>query len=114
MLAGAALNQSFIEQAPLVIAVCADLDLCQRAYGLRGRDLYSIQDTAAATQNILLAAVAEGLGACWVGAFDEARVGAALELDRGLRPLALIPLGRPVEPGEPGPRRPHEELTSFS
>jgi nitroreductase len=56
-------------------------------------ELYSIQDTAAAIENMLLAATALGLGTCWVGAFDEEEAARALHLVRDLRPLALIPAG---------------------
>lgn len=59
-LSNAALGQSFVAQAPVVIVVCADLDVCAQGYGSRGQNLYAIQDTAAAVQNILLAAVAGG------------------------------------------------------
>jgi len=64
-LSEAALSQFFIEEAPVVIVVCADQERSRRGYGSRGANLYCIQDTAAATQNILLAAHALGLGACW-------------------------------------------------
>ncbi|HDM45235.1 MAG TPA: nitroreductase family protein, partial [Candidatus Bathyarchaeota archaeon] len=67
-LAEAALGQYFIAEAPVVIVVCANQKLSGRGYGLRGSTLYCIQDTAAATQNILLSVHALGLGACWVGA----------------------------------------------
>ena len=67
-LARAALNQDFVARAPVVIAVCVDLDAAERSYGSRGRDLYCLQDTAAAVQNMLLLAHAMELGTCWVGA----------------------------------------------
>lgn len=92
-LAAAALGQDFVAEAPVVIVACADLASHSLSYGQRGVELYSIQDTAAAVQNILLAATALGLGACWVGAFREDDVARALHLVKDLRPLALIPLG---------------------
>jgi len=96
-LSEAALNQSFIEEAPVVIVVCADQERAGRGYGSRGVNLYCIQDTAAATENILLAARALGLGACWVGAFDEEEVGRILKAPREVRPVAIVPIGRPAE-----------------
>ena len=95
-LSEAALNQLFIEEAPVVIVVCADQERSGRVYGKRGIDLYCIQDTAAAIQNLLLAAHALGLGACWVGAFNEAAVGHALNIPAGVRPVSIIPIGRPA------------------
>lgn len=106
-LAKAALGQKFVEDAPVVIAVLADPGRSAGTYGDRGYGLYSIQDTAAAVQNMLLAVVAFGLGACWVGAFDEQAVSKALGLPGHLRPVAMIPIGYPKE--RPKPRRPRVE-----
>ncbi len=92
-LVAAALNQTFIEEAPVVIVVCADPTRSSQGYGSRGMNLYSIQDTAAATENILLAAHAMGLGTCWIGAFREAPVKEALKIPAHIRPVAMIPVG---------------------
>ncbi|MBN2493217.1 MAG: nitroreductase family protein [Deltaproteobacteria bacterium] len=102
-LAEAALGQVFVAQAPMVIICCADLERARAAYKLRGETLYCIQDTAAATQNLLLMAHALGLGACWVGAFDENAVIDVLYLPKHHRPLALVPVGYPAQnPVDPG------------
>lgn len=95
-LAEAALGQSFVADAPVVIVVCADLAAHASAYGRRGVELYAVQDTAAAIENLLLCAVALGLGACWVGAFREDEVARTLNLARDIRPLALVPVGYPA------------------
>jgi len=97
-LARAALDQSFIAQAPVVVVVCADPDRSAIRYGRRGVSLYCLQDTAAATENLLLAAVALGLGGCWVGAFHEEEAARALDLPSHLRPVAIVPLGYPTRP----------------
>jgi len=96
-LAQAALNQFFIAEAPLVIVACADQERSRMRYGSRGADLYCIQDTAAAVQNILLASHALGLGACWVGAFNEEEVRRILRIPKGVRPVAIVPIGHPAE-----------------
>lgn len=102
-LADAALGQVFLAKAPMVIVVCADLERAKAAYQKRGESLYCIQDCAAATQNLLLVAQALGLGACWVGAFDEASVSKALYLPKHHRPLSLVPVGWPArQPDHPG------------
>ncbi len=92
-LAKAALGQMFIAEAPVVMVVVADLEKSASRYGERGRNLYAIQDAAAATENLLLAAAALGLGTCWVGAFDEREVAKILNLRSRVRPLAIIPIG---------------------
>jgi len=94
-LAEAAFNQSFIEEAPVVIVVCADENRSSEGYGQRGKALYCIQDTAAAIQNIHLAAYSLGLGTCWVGAFREEKASEILKAPLGVRPVALIPVGYP-------------------
>ena len=94
-LARAAFNQAFVEEAPVVIVVCADENRSSTRYGRRGETLYCIQDTAAATQNILLTAYSLGLGTCWVGAFSEEEAKKALKTPEGMRPVAMIPVGYP-------------------
>ncbi|RLC82219.1 MAG: nitroreductase family protein [Chloroflexi bacterium] len=113
-LVSAAWGQGFIAEAPVVIVVCAEPGRSARRYGSRGSDLYCIQDAAAATEHILLAATALGYGGCWVGAFDEGAAASVLNLPRHLRPVAIIPIGKPAsEPGARTGRRPLEEVTSF-
>ena len=109
-----AAGQTFVASAPLCLAVCAEPERSARVYGRRGRDLYCYQDAAAATQNILLAAASLGLGACWVGAFDEDAVREVLHLPARLRPVALVPVGYPA-PGQSGggPRRDMAEVAMF-
>lgn len=106
-LAKAALSQSFIEEAPVVIVVCANETLSYCGYGARGKALYCIQDTAAAIQNILLAAYSFGLGTCWVGAFKEEEARETLKIPQGIRPVAMVPVGHPAE--FPSPRRKRSE-----
>lgn len=109
-LVGAALGQSFLAQAPVVIVVCAAPERSASRYRERGAELYCLQDTAAAVENILLAAVGFGLGTCWIGAFNEQEVARILDLPPHLRPVAMIPVGYPDQ--ERGPRsfRPKEEV----
>ena len=109
-LMAAALGQPWVGEAPLLIVACADLAAHEKAYGRRGVELYSIQDTAAAVENILLAATALGLGSCWIGAFRESQVAEALEIPRHLRPVALIPIGYIRGALWTPPKLPHEEV----
>lgn len=93
-LAGAALNQQFIAQAPLAVVACLDRHIAVR-YGDRGVHLYSIQDVAASVMNLMLVAHELRLGTCWVGAFNEFTVVEILDLPDHLRPIAIIPVGYP-------------------
>lgn len=110
-LSSAAYDQDSLCSAPVCIVVCAEPGRSAAKYGQRGSELYCLQDTAAAAQNILLTATGYGLGSCWVGAFDENAVRASLGLDSGLRPVAIIPVGYPGEEVEEIPRRPVDEVT---
>lgn len=95
-LVSAAGGQSFIAQAPVAIVVCADAEQSAERYGQRGRELYCLQDTAAAVEHMLLTAVALDLGSCWVGAFDEEQAAEALDLPQQHRPVAILPIGKPA------------------
>lgn len=109
-LARAAYGQHFIAEAPVVIVVCANIERSAAYYGERGRTLYTLQDTAAAIQNILLAAYALGYGTCWIGAFSEEAVKEILEIPYNIRPVAIIPLGIPATKPRPPPRMPLEKV----
>lgn len=106
-LVDAALHQTFIAQAPLVVVTCADL-LIGRYYGKRGEELYCLQDVAASIQNMMLEAHSLGLGSCWVGAFHEGEVARVLNLPENLRPVAIVPVGYPAHTPPP-PRRVDKE-----
>lgn len=110
-LAEAAVRQMFIAEAPVVIVVCADLERSASKYGSRGRELYAIQDATLAAQNLWLAATEMGLAAGWVGAFGEEEVSRILDLEEGLRPIAIMPLGYLAESPPLPPRRPVSELS---
>src|SRR3989344_5133554 len=105
----AALHQTFILRAPLVVIACADL-LIGRSYGSRGEELYSIQDVACSIENMMLAAHSLGLGSVWAGAFHEDEVAKALEMPPNLRPVAIVPVGYPAHTPSPPRRLEKDEL----
>jgi len=106
----AASNQTFIEEAPVIVVVCANMWRSGQGYGSRGVNLYCLQDTAAAIQNMLLAAQAMRLATCWVGAFHEEEARKVLKIPDGVRPVAIIPVGHPAEKPGVGSRRPLSEI----
>jgi len=83
-------------EAPLCIAVCGDKNISSR---------YWVQDCSAATENLLLAATALGLGAVWLGIHPrEERVNPirkVLNIPENIAPLNLISIGHPAEKKEP-------------
>jgi nitroreductase len=108
-LAKAALNQNFIAKAPLVIVGCCDLEKISW-YGERGKNLYTICDVSAAIENLMLVATSEGLGTCWVGAFDEKEVSKILNLPKNERPILIVPIGFPKRIPSPPERESKENL----
>jgi nitroreductase len=102
-LAVAALNQDFIAKAHLVVVGCCDLEKISW-YGERGKNLYTICDVSASIENLMLLATEKGLGACWVGAFDEKEVSKILNLPKNLRPIVIAPIGFPAEKPSPPER----------
>ena len=109
-LSNAAFGQKDLQEASIVIVVCADEKRAAENYGDRGRTLYCLQDTAAAIQNILLTACSLGLGSCWIGAFKEDEIRKVINAPKDMRPVALIPVGYPNEAPEARPRRPIGEI----
>ena len=83
-------------EATLCIAVCGDLTEMER---------YWVQDCSAATENLLLAVAALGLGAVWLGVYPKQdRVTAVrpiLGLPETITPLNLVSIGHPAEEKEP-------------
>ena len=108
-----ALRQRQILNAPVVIVVCAVPEKSTAYYGARGAERYIFQDTAAATENILLAATDLGLGACWLGAFDEDAIRAALDLSAKFLPLAIVTIGFPDKVTKKPERQPLAEVTTY-
>jgi len=97
-IAQSAYNQDFIYQAQVVVVVAIDKERALSIYGKRGIELYSIQDTAASIEHMLLAARAQGVGSCWIGAFNEKDLEQTLCINqKKYRTVAIIPLGFPVE-----------------
>lgn len=92
-LASACLQQHWMETAPVHIVIVAEPQRAQQFYGIRGERLYTIQNCAAVIQNMLLAAHSQGLGACWVGAFDEEMIKRSLGIPDYVRPQAVITVG---------------------
>lgn len=89
----AANNQAFVAEAPIVIAGCAvKSDHVMRC----GQPSYPI-DVAIATDHLILAAAAEGLGTCWIGAFEEAEVRRILRIPSDIRVVELLTLGYPAD-----------------
>jgi nitroreductase len=108
-LVDACMGQSFIAAAPVVLVFCTNPSRASR-YGERGKDLYSIQDATIACTHAHLAAAAQGLGSCWIGAFDPKKVAEVIGAPFGVEVVAVLPMGYPAKEPRPTSRRKIEDL----
>lgn len=107
-----------LTQAPVLIVASMtleDMDRYPDTARAEAEKVMAIQSTAMAVQNLLLAAQAEGLGACWMCAplFCEQTVRDALSLASAWYPQAIVTLGYPAQAGKPYARRPMAEVVRF-
>lgn len=110
-LAGANPYAKMLKKTPLAIVVCGNTDKMIEG---GGRDFW-IQDASAATENLLLAAHAMGLGAVWTGAYpSEERcisISKVLSLSDNLVPLNMIVVGYPAEHPQPKQKFKEENIS---
>ena len=97
-------NVASLRQAPAAILVCGD----KKAEKYEGLHVY---DCSAATENILLAIHAKGLGGFWGHVFPEAipRIRTMLNLPEHILPVSVIPFGHPLKNGNPAPETRFDE-----
>lgn len=105
-LAQAAREQAFVGEAPIVIVACGvDTERVMTC----GLPSFSI-DVAIALEHIALQAAEEGLGTCWIGAFDQAKVKELLGIPESACVVELMPLGYPADKARPKQRKPLSEI----
>jgi nitroreductase len=71
-------SQEYIEKAPVLIMVCSNTSRSISRYGSQCKELYSIIEGIFASIFILLIAVNDEIGACFVGAFEDNKLSANL------------------------------------
>ncbi len=101
-------GRDWFTQAPLVLAVCAvpAESWVRKADGWNAAEV----DATIAMAHIVLAAAEEGLGTCWIAAFDPAAAREVLGLPVDVIPAAFTPLGYPADSPTPKKRRPLTDL----
>ena len=89
-------DQLWIAEAPVLVVACG---LPEKAYtGIGGHGNSAEIDVAIALDHLSLVAVSEGLGTCWIGAFDERKAKRFLDVPEEARIVMLMPLGYPASP----------------
>lgn len=101
-------GRDWFVQAPLIIGICAvpSEAWVRRADGWNSAEL----DSAIAMDHLIMAATEEGLGTCWIGAFDVEAARDVLGVPEDAVPVAFTPLGYPAEFPPPTKRRSLDEL----
>jgi nitroreductase len=100
-------GKNWFVQPPLVIAVCALTDRCWvRADGKNYGDV----DAAIVMDHLILAAADQGLGSCWIGAFDARAARQILKLPESVEPVVFTPLGYPADSPGAKKRKPIADL----
>lgn len=107
-------NQKFVAEAPLIVVACGRKLPTNRG-GYMG-ELGMLLDVAIAFTQLILAARAEGLGTCWIGAFNNDEIKKLLEIPDGYEVVATTPLGYPSEDvfTEPRNRKNFDEIVSLN
>jgi nitroreductase len=108
-LAEAAGGQKQIAAAPVVIAAVTMMPDYTMYSGVPA---YAV-DCAIALDHITLAAVDEGLGTCWIGAFSQEKVREIMKIPESYKVVALLPLGYPKQIGSQKIRKPLSELVCY-
>ncbi len=86
-------NMSWLGKEHAIIVACGNPEQS----GFRNDKYYYMVDVAIAMENLVLAATALGLGTCWIGAFDEKKMKALLNIPQNFRIVAITPLGYPAK-----------------
>ena len=101
--------------APLLIAMCGDTDKTTMPDGKMKLPDFWVQDVSAATENLLLAAHALGLGAVWTGVYPAmervAEVANVLNCPQNIVPVAVVRVGYPDEAPEPKDKFKEENIS---
>lgn len=104
-------ERDWFVSAPVIIVACA---LPDESWVRHDGEEYWKVDVSIAMQDLILAAWEEGLGTCWIGAFNEEEAKRALGIPEHVRVVAMTPLGYPAE--EKGPvtdRKTLEEIVHY-
>jgi nitroreductase len=105
-----AYGQQWFVDAPVIICACAR---SSEAWVRGDGKSYADVDVTIAMDHLILAATAEGLGTCWIGAFRPDKLRAVLNLPKDLEPVALTPLGYPAAAPKPTQRKSLDEIVEY-
>ena len=103
---------TWFSKAPVIIVICADP---QKAWRRRDGEEFWKVDAAIAMQSMVLTAYEQGLGTCWICAFEEQKAKVALGIPDNIRIVAMTPLGYPAEQkGQVTDRKTLNEIVKYN
>jgi nitroreductase len=104
-------GRGWIADAPAIIVCCGS----PIEYKMKCGHLAYLVDVTIAIDHMTLQAVEEGLGTCWIGAFDEPKIREILGIPNTARVVELLPIGYPADgtPSEGKPRKTLEEIVCY-
>lgn len=105
-----AYKEEWFYTAPIIICACS---LPEKAWKRSDGKNYADIDATIAMDHLILAATAEGLATCWVAAFKVPLLKSILNLPQGIEPIALTPVGYPLNIPEPTYRKPIEQIAQI-
>lgn len=109
LLSDASGGQAHVAAAPVVIAAVTTAPDNMMMCEVPG---YPV-DLAIAVDHMTLAAVDEGLGTCWIGAFSQDKAREILGIPNNCKIVALLTLGYPDDPGRPKTRKSLDEIVCY-
>ncbi|UCE61011.1 MAG: nitroreductase family protein [Phycisphaerales bacterium] len=106
-------EQLWMADAPVTVVGCGFPEQAFQHMGGYGNSIDV--DIAIALDHLSLAAVAEGLGTCWIGAFNEGKIKSLLGIPEKVKVVAMMPMGYPASddlnaPLDPAQRKPVSEV----
>ncbi|HEK85811.1 MAG TPA: nitroreductase [Candidatus Aminicenantes bacterium] len=103
-------HREWFIQAPIIIGI---VTVPQAAWVRRDGKNYAEVDAAIVMDHLILAAANEGLGTCWIGAFNPEAAREIFSLPANIEPVAFTPLGYPADSPQPKKRKKLEELICY-
>jgi len=103
-------HRKWFVQPPILICGCG---IPEKNWVRRDGKNYNDVDVAIVMDHLILAATAEGLGTCWIGAFDPDAAKEVLGLPKGVEPIAFTPLGYAADRPPAKKRKPLSDLVRY-
>ena len=103
-------NRHWFVEAPVIICACG---IPSESWVRKDGSNFYDRDVVIAMDHLILAATEQGLGTCWVQAFNPEEARRVLKLPEDIEPIVFTPLGYPNDQPKDTTRKPIEELVNY-